>query len=434
MTTRRSFLRIGGAGLLAVSSGCTPPFALGGGLGSQSASTLLAEKRGLDRDRRRMLGYPINMNTPPVEFSRWRERLRAVGIDEFAFNNVGNPFAASPIPCNTHDLERETIREFGKLYRFPTSDTWGFLSHSGTDSNMHGMYMGRTILTGRTGRLPKAYFTPEAHYSVQILRDLLGLDAVHVACRPDGSMDPGDLRRRLAENDNGPALVVATVGTTFKGAVDSVAEIRRILLGHEAYLHVDAALFGGYLPYTPHADTVRFAAETSDGTAGPYDSLAVSCHKFFGFPSPAGLFLTRQTLYREFNEHFASVHDPAYIHQVPGTITCSRDAVKPAEFYFYSRPEAAENLARDAELILENATYLHDQLRADFETLTPQRANAVSNTIYFRCPKKEIVEKYSLATMDVEADGRRERYAHVVVMPHVTRSVLGELLSDLKAS
>jgi len=52
---------------------------------------------------------------------------------------------------------------------------WGFLSHRGTNSNMHGAHIGRTLLKERTGALPKIYYTAEAHYSSQINRDLLSL-------------------------------------------------------------------------------------------------------------------------------------------------------------------------------------------------------------------------------------------------------------------
>ena len=52
---------------------------------------------------------------PAEEFFARRKELSRAGIDVFAFNNVGNSFKESPIPYNTHDYERETMREFGKL-------------------------------------------------------------------------------------------------------------------------------------------------------------------------------------------------------------------------------------------------------------------------------------------------------------------------------
>lgn len=428
MPSRRGFLGYASAvavgcypGMVQCSSFASPPCF------QESIRQLPAERAKL------LLGYPVNMTTPPQEFFEWRKRLSERGVNQFAFNNVGNPYKPSPIPYNTHDLEREVIGRFAKLYGFDLQDFWGFLSHSGTDSNMHGMYMGRTILKKRTGSNPKVYFTKEAHYSIQILRDLLGIDWIEVDTQPDGSMDPDSLTRRLAEYPNHPALVVATIGTTFKGAIDPIDAIRGRLQGREFYIHLDAALFGGYLPHTVFERELKAisAPDVSGKVSLRYHSLAVSCHKFFGFPSPAGLFLTTGQVFAEFQEGFEKVHSPDYIHHVPGTITCSRDAVKPAEFLFFSSESAFARQAGDAQKILRNTDYLMQEMRSRFGSLQPTRANERSNTIYFRQPSPRIVSRYSLATMELQRAGQRERHAHVVVMPHAGREILDQFLNDL---
>jgi glutamate/tyrosine decarboxylase-like PLP-dependent enzyme len=179
-------------------------------------------------------------------------------------------------------------------------------------------------------------------------------------------------------------------------------------------MHLDAALFGGYLPFTSFAKEVAF--NNGSGDSGRYDSIAVSCHKFFGFPSPAGLFITTQKRYDEFDKLFSKIHNPEYIHQVPGTITCSRDAVKPAEFFYFTSPAAVAAQKRDAKLMLDNTTYLMDRMQADCPQLMPVRANPQSNTVYFRHPGEKIVNKYSLATMDMlieqKFDQACSRYRH----------------------
>lgn len=261
---------------------------------------------------------------------------------------------------------------------------------------------------------------------------LLTTWGVMVATVPDGAMDTEDLASKLDANSDSPALVVATVGTTFKGAIDRIGRIHDQLAHRAGYLHVDAALFGGYLPFTPHADEVAYRLADSD-SSGRYDSIAVSSHKFFGFPSPAGLFVTKQSLYDEFNALFSRIHNPEYIHHVPATITCSRDAVKPAEFYYFSTPPAFGRQTADAKLMLENATYLLDQMGSRFPQLGARRANRLSNTVYFRNPGDTIVKKYSLATMQLEVDGRPESFAHIVVMPHVSQDVLNEFFTELEA-
>ena len=434
MLTRRRFLNYSGGGILAIATGCRPEHINWLPHQEQATSTInlaLAEHAKFTKLKNLLLGYPINMNTPPKGFFTWRQQLLEAGIGGFSYNNVGNPFKDSPIVYNTHDFEQELIHRFGKLYGFPAANTWGFLSNSGTDSNMHGMYMGRILLKGRTGELPKAYFTKEAHYSIQILRDLLGLETVFVETLPDGGMDTHDLKKKLADNSSHPALVIATIGTTFKGAIDQLAPIQDALKGYPSYLHLDAALFGGYLPHTQYADEVAYQSESNPNKAR-FDSIAVSCHKFFGFPSPAGLFISTQNHFDEFNEFFSQIHNPEYIQHVPGTITCSRDAVKPAEFYYFSSPTAMTKQQEDAFAILQNTTYLLDEMQSHFPDLQPVRANELSNTLFFRKPSDGIVEKYSLATMQLTINNTKQNYAHVVVMPHANRKVLSEFLTDLE--
>jgi histidine decarboxylase len=83
--------------------------------------------------------------------------------------------------------------------------------------------------------------------------------------------------------------------------------------------------------------------------------------------------------------------------------------------------------------MLENSGHLVNEMQRRYRRLNAVRSNPLSNTIYFRHPGDEVVRKYSLATMEIEREGRREKHAHVVVMPHVTLDVIGEFLSDLQS-
>jgi glutamate/tyrosine decarboxylase-like PLP-dependent enzyme len=402
---RRTFL--GGAATGILSAGCRPAV--------RPSSRLLARKNLL-------LGYPINMVSPPEQFFVWRRELARVGIDQFAFTS--------------HPLEVELIMRFAALYRFPAADTRGFLSNSSTDSNMQGLYMGRTILQQRTGRLPKIYLTAEAHDSIEILADLLGLQRVYVDTHDDGRMDQAALGQRLAEHPDHPALIVATIGTTFKGAIDSMDEIQARLVGRESYLHVDATLFGGYLPHTDFAgELAQRSTGAGESLANPkrYDSITVSCHEFFGFPSPAGIFVCTRVSFDEFLDRFSEIHNPEYQLAVPGTITSSRDAVNPAELLFYSTDEAFARQRADASQILRETSYLFEQMQTHFPALNPVRASSLSNTIYLVQPSDAVISTYSLATKVIARGGKPVPHAHVVIMPHANRDVLDRFLSDLAA-
>ena len=322
---------------------------------------------------------------------------------------------------------------------------------------MHGAYIGRTLLRERSGVLPKIYYTAEipalfhpdhsgrpaelcwgvlpkiyytaeTHYSIQIIRDLLGLEEVLVETNADASMNMEDLEVKLAQHRNAPVLLIATIGTTFKGGIDDIDAIRARLKGREAYLHLDAALFGGYLQVSD------FAAEMlRNGEDGKrYDSLAVSCHKFFGFPSPAGLFICGRHDFEEYRTYFEKVHDPDYISHVPGTITCSRDAVKAAEFHYYCTDESLRQQQRDAKKILEDARYLQQQMQRHFPQLNPVRVNQRSNIVFFNNTISDALRrKWVLATVEA-SEQRGPSLAHVLVMPHVDRKILDRFLNDLE--
>jgi len=380
-----------------------------------------------DHDPRVFLGYPANMNKPSEGFFRWREQLESVEVGARTMNNVGDPFY-HPGSLNTHYLEADLIRRFGLRYGFPEDDIWGFVSNSGTDSNTHGAFVGRTLLESRTGVTPKVYYTTEAHYSIQVIRDLLDMEEVLVATTPTGAMDPADLREKLKDNRNAPALILATIGTTLKGAVDDIDDINAAVKGYESYIHLDAALFGGYLHVTDYAEDLY-----KNGKAGKrYDSIAVSCHKFFGFPpGAAGMFIAGKKDFEEFRELFAAVHDPAYITHVPGTISCSRDTVKPAEFHYYSTAESLVQQERDARLILHNAKYLQAEMQNHFPEFNPMLVDKRSNTVYFdNLVSKELKNKWTLATVKASKTHGKS-LAHVVVMPHAEKWLLDNFLTDL---
>ena len=224
-----------------------------------------------DHDPRVFLGYPANMNKPSEGFFRWREQLESVEVGARTMNNVGDPFY-HPGALNTHYLEADLIRRFGLRYGFPEDDNWGFVSNRGTDSNTHGAFVGRTLLESRTGVTPKVYYTKEAHYSIQVIRDLLDMEEVLVATTATGAMDPADLREKLKENRDAPVLILATIGTTMKGAVDDIDDINAAVKGYDSYIHLDAALFGGYLHVTDYAEDLYKIGKTGKR----YDSIAVS--------------------------------------------------------------------------------------------------------------------------------------------------------------
>ena len=357
-------------------------------------------------------GFPGNQNVLLTGFYEW---LTDSGLDTAIVNNAGDPFNNNDPSLNALDFEREVIEFFGPLYGFDPGDLWGIVTFSGTDGNNHGIYFGSKYLEKKTQKKPVVYVSDAAHYPNMRLADLQNLDLVLVPADEHGCMIPEEFEKLLVKDR--PALLIFAMGTTFKGGIDDQEAINAVLAKYpsiEVYRHVDAALFGGYLPYTEYRDTVN-------RNVHPFDSIAISGHKFFGMDEPAGLFLTTMEIKENQNPY-----NVAYLNGSMPMINCSRSAIAPLKFWWIIQHIGIEGFKEQANGMLDRAAWLKAELdklgwRAWLEPM--------SNTVYFERPPEELTEKYMLAPDYDERLGGE--LSHIVVMQHVKEDGLQGFLDDL---
>ncbi|MCM3923652.1 pyridoxal-dependent decarboxylase, partial [Frankia sp. AiPs1] len=223
-------------------------------------------------------------------------------------------------------IETEVVAALAALAGFDPDRATGTITTGGSESNLMGLLLARDAARpgpARTaaavaqaqapnGRL-RVFRSAAAHLSVDRAAAVLGLDDPPVAAIPTDGQDRMrvDLLRRTLAEHPGPAVVVATAGTTDAGAVDPLREIaaaveehRRRLSGRRpptattapttpttpghppssGWLHVDAAYGGGALfsdRLAGHLDGLALA-----------DSVSLDLHKLGWQPAPAGIFLT----------------------------------------------------------------------------------------------------------------------------------------------
>ena len=363
------------------------------------------------------MGYPMNQKSQLVGFYKW---FAGSGLNLTMVNNAGDPFdtEATHLKLNTLPFEREVILRMGPLYGFDEDDLWGMVTFSGTDGNNHGLYFGAKYLEKKTKQKPVVYVSDSAHYSSRRLADLQNLELALIPSDVHGCMIPEELDRAIRPDK--PALVVFAMGTTFKGGVDDMEALNAVLAKYPdlvVYRHIDAALFGGYLPYTQYRDWLNRKIR-------PFDSIAISGHKFFGMDEPAGFFLTSMDVRNNQNPYAVS-----YLNCSMPMINCSRSAMTPLKFWWIFQHTSLEDFTAQAEQMLENAAWLKDQ----FDQMGWKAwLEPMSNTVYFRRPPQEIVRKYDLAPDFDERLGGE--LSHLVVMQHVSRERLRVFLDELKAS
>ena len=364
-------------------------------------------------ERSMTLGYPGNNDIRLEEFYRW---YTGNNLESMIINNAGDPFEEGGHTLSSLDFEREVIQYFAPKYGFDGNDLWGIVTMSGTDGNNHGIYFGVNYLKRKTGKMPVVYVSDEAHYSNYRLCDLQHLEVRLVKSDSMGRMVPDSLEKVL--DPTRPCLIVYAMGSTFKGAIDDQKALDDVQARHEGmavYRHVDAALFGGYLPFTEYKDLV-------DRRKTGFDSISVSGHKFFGIDSPCGLFITTRDVYDN-----QSTYDISYLNANMRMINCSRSGIEPLKFWWLMKTVGDEGWTEQAARIFENTRYLKSELK---RIGWPYWNNEYSNTVIFRRPSAKVVRKYNLACGEDAAFGGK--LSHVVVMQHVTKDSIDRLIADLR--
>lgn len=361
------------------------------------------------------MGYPVCQYPNTGGFGEWYAKT---GLCDIATNNAGNPFDDEQFLLNATLIEREVIQTLAPLYGIPEGKEWGFVTASGTDGNMHGIYFGAKKLQKETGMLPIVYISKEAHYSSSRICDVQNLETRMIDYDDLGRMSPDSLRENM--DPTRPALIVFAIGSTFMGATDDQAAIQKVLEEVKpagVYKHLDAALFGGYFPFTEYKDLVNMEKQG-------YDSIAISGHKFFGIDEPCGLFLSRKDVLAA-----QKATRVEYLNNSMPLISCSRSAVAPLKFYWILQHMGYDAFEKQAAEMLENTEYLQEKFD---EMGYPAWHMPYSNTVFFKRPPEWIRKKYMLANGFLREYGGE--LSHIVVMQHVKKNLIDEFIEDLRAA
>ena len=315
----------------------------------------------------------------------------------------GDPFHTSNFRSNTHEVEREVIARFADMMRLERDRAWGYVTSGGTEGNMYGLYMGRELFPDGV-----TYFSQDTHYSVVKILGVLKMRNIMIKSQDDGEIDYDDLYETIRINRDVPAIFIANIGTTMKGAIDDVRKVRHILddlVVRDSYIHADAALSGMILPFVDDPQPYGFDVG--------FDSVAVSGHKMVGSPLPCGVALTKR-------EYVARIsRSIEYVGVLDTTLSGSRNALTPLMLWYAFERYGMEGFRKMVAGCLDVAEYAVGRFR---DSGIPAWRHKNSVTVVFPKPSEEVFRKWQIAPY--------EDIAHIITMPHVTREMIDEVVDD----
>ena len=224
-------------------------------------------------------GALAHLDPPPLTASIAAELICA---------GLNNNLLAEELSPGLSDLERQLCRWFALRLGLPDSGG-GVLASGGTLSNLMGLLVARDRLPEQDRQQGVVICSADAHVSLLKSTRVMGLPADGLQQLPvddAGCMPPALLDQALRglEQAGRPCIaVVATAGTTVRGAVDPLVAMAAVCRRHNVWLHVDAAIGGVFA-------LAETTAPLMDGI-GLADSITLNPQKLLGITKASSLLL-----------------------------------------------------------------------------------------------------------------------------------------------
>jgi tyrosine decarboxylase/aspartate 1-decarboxylase len=222
----------------------------------------------------------------------------------------------------TSALEKQAVAEIAAMFGW--KEFLGHLAGGGTMANLEALWVAGRLRPGRA-----ILGSEQAHYTHSRISSVLQLPFEKVACDRFARMDSNALAKRVARGDVG--TVVATMGTTATGSVDSLPEILELREKYGFRVHADAA-YGGYFALTSNLDE---NAAASFARIGEADSIVMDPHKHGLQPYGSGCVLFRDPGVGRLYKHDSpyTYFSSAELHLGEISLECSRPGAAAAALW-----------------------------------------------------------------------------------------------------
>lgn len=257
-----------------------------------------------------------------------------------ALNQSMDSWDQSPIATYIEDaVIKECVKQIG--YEETAS---GVFTSGGTQSNYMGMLLARNDYCKRKlkanvqeeGLPPEAnklriFCSEKAHFTVQQSAAQLGLGmnaVIPVKTNERYEMCMDDLCAKIElskESGELPMAIVATIGTTDFGSIDSLHDIHQLAATYDMWVHADAAYGGGLLFSKANRHLVQELKLA--------DSITIDFHKWFYQPISCGAFFVKAETAFQHIQLYADYLNPEedeHLHLVNRSIQTTKrfDALK----------------------------------------------------------------------------------------------------------
>ncbi len=335
----------------------------------------------------------------------------------FLDTNLGDPGLFK----GTKSLEDEVIKSIGSLLSL--DNAYGNIVTGGTEANIMAIRAARNHARKYKCIVDGEIIIPSsAHFSFKKAADMLNLKIVEAKLDDNYKIDVESVKKSISDKT---VAIVAIAGTTELGLIDPIEEISKIAHDNNIYFHVDAAFGGFSIPFLKEAG---YDLPVFDFSLDGVCSITVDPHKMGLAPIPAGGIIFRKEEYL----HVMAVDSPYLTVKTQSTIVGTRLGASSAATYAIINYFGKRGYSKMAQELMENTYFLKEGLeKIGYELVCEPELNLLAfnhpsiETHEFAEKLEKLGWKVSVAKCPTEA-------IRVVLMNHIKKSHLKELLEDLK--
>ncbi len=217
-------------------------------------------------------GSLAHLDPPPLTLSI---------IGDLIAGGLNNNLLANELsPCISL-LEKELCEWFSLKLGFD-ENSGGVAASGGTLSNLNALVSARYSSGLEADSNASFVISQDAHVSFKKCARILGLkneNLIIIDTDELGRMDISMLEDRVAENLNkGKKIfaVVATLGTTMRGSIDPISEIKNICEKNDIWLHIDGSIGGIFSLLNGNIKNLNNIKEANSITINPQKVLGIT--------------------------------------------------------------------------------------------------------------------------------------------------------------
>ena len=335
---------------------------------------------------------------------------------KFLDTNLGDPGLFK----GTKSIENKVVKSIGEMLSL--DNAYGNIVTGGTEANIMAIRAARNHARKYKGITDGEIIIPDsAHFSFKKVADMLNLKIVEAKLDENYKIDVESLKDVISDNT---VAIVAIAGTTELGLIDPIEEISEIAFENNIYFHVDAAFGGFSIPFLRQAG---YDLPVFDFSLDGVCSITVDPHKMGLAPIPAGGIIFRKEEYLD----VMAVDSPYLTVKTQSTIVGTRLGASSAATYAIMKYFGKEGYLKLAQGMMNNTHFLAENLKKiGYEIICEPELNIVA----FNHPTMETNE----LALKLEELGWKVSVSkcpiaiRIVLMNHIKKSHLEELLEDLK--